>query len=374
MRIRVLAHGAAVLAFLVSVAVAQTTWVVDTQQRAGFHFAELQPAFDDARVGPGDTLYVRDGAYVGATLRKGVAVRGESGSRLLGLLTIENVPSGAHASLAGLEVNRGLRVQQCAGQVLLDQVDSGAFAREWRVAGCPSVQIVDCVLHSSRLEVTDSLVGVHRSRLTGVSAGSEAWWAVHAVRSALAVSDSFVAGGVYWVNAIGNRSVPAFYLVDSNVGICGASQIGDPLFVPGQRSGGSGSSRVVSDASVRFAPEYTHWGIAVDRRSIPSLHLDPLRIGNVAPGSVASSAAGPDAVALSVARPVVFVPSLNGALALDPVAHVVLLAGVLQANVPQAWSLTVPTAWQLRGQVFAVQAVQASVAPVLSNPVVRVVF
>ena len=104
---------------------------------------------------------------------------------------------------------------------------------------CTSVQMVDCVLDSSRLDVTDSVVGVHRCRLTGVSAGSEAW---------------------------------------------------------------------------------------------------------------------------------------NGALALDPQAHVVLTAGVLQANVPRSWSLAAPTAWQLRGQVFAVQAVQATAAPVLSNPVVRVVF
>lgn len=361
------------LSLLSASLVAQSTWVVDAQQQPGFDFATLQAAFDDARVLPGDTLYVRDGSYLAATLRKGLALRAEHAVVMLGALTIERLPANQHAAVFGFKVKPGLVISDCAGQVLLEQLDSDHFAWGWTIARCASVQIVDCVLHQSRIVVTDSVLGMHRLDASGQSAGQEASPAILATRCGLAICDSTVRGGVAWT-PLGNRAAPAIYLDDSSAGICGASQIGDPLDLPLTQSAGRGNSRLVVSPTVGFSPSYTTYGIDVTVRTLPALHLDALRIGATSHGAISSSAAGAFAVFVSGARPPVYVPALGGALSLDPNAYLVVATGVLQAGVPAAWSLSVPPLPALKGQVLVAQGVQAAPEIALSSAVPRVAY
>lgn len=117
---------------------AQTTWVVDIDNRPGTHFTSLQPAVQAAA--PGDTILVRLTAPgsvnspvfgMPATTSKGVRIVGETGPSnarpILNRATITNLPAGQTFELVNFVVDRGatvlIGVFDCRGRVHIENYE-----------------------------------------------------------------------------------------------------------------------------------------------------------------------------------------------------------------------------------------------------------
>ena len=108
--------------------------IVDANQGPGSQFADL-PAAVAAAVS-GDRISVRPGDYSGFTIDgKGIAVVGGPGvtltrAPLAVFVTIKNVPAGRDCTVSGLVfapvlLSGTLRVEDCAGRVLLQDLSAG---------------------------------------------------------------------------------------------------------------------------------------------------------------------------------------------------------------------------------------------------------
>jgi len=106
------------LACLSSLALAQSTYVVDDSGGPGVNFTDLPTAI--AAASPGDRLLVQEGSYSSFVLDKGLAVLAQ-GSVQTGDVTVTGIPAGDVAVLAGMNT-RVIDISQCAGAVLLDQI------------------------------------------------------------------------------------------------------------------------------------------------------------------------------------------------------------------------------------------------------------
>jgi hypothetical protein len=96
-----------------------STWIVDDDGGPGVDFTTIAAA--EAASIAGDVILVRPGNYAGFTLDAGVAILGDTGASITTALTIQGVPAGARATLAGFST-RGIRVQSCVAPVLLEDL------------------------------------------------------------------------------------------------------------------------------------------------------------------------------------------------------------------------------------------------------------
>ncbi len=112
---------------------AQQTWIVDSQNRPGTQFTDIQPAVDAAT--PGDRIVVRDGSYSTATVGKGVWIDGQPGAvistPLVGpALVVSNLPAGQTCRVSSLVAGTlGTRVEviSCAGTVHIEDFGSAGL-------------------------------------------------------------------------------------------------------------------------------------------------------------------------------------------------------------------------------------------------------
>ena len=185
------------------------TWIVDDDGGAGVHFTTLQAAMDAAA--PGDQILVFGGTYASSVMSEGlalVALPGEVVTIAQGLgsalLTIRDIPSGQTATVIGLGVD-GVLVQDCLGDVVLDEVDMGP-----RV-GSSSLRVHDTTL----LTVSRSTIVGHNELLPVIFIAGERGMEV--LRSTVVVSQSTIQGGrggADDISAIGN-GLPGYPGLDS---------------------------------------------------------------------------------------------------------------------------------------------------------------
>ncbi len=361
---RFLCHAA--VTCLPGLALSQSRWTVDGQ--GGGTFTTLQAAFDDPRVLPGDTVFVRDGTYAHATLRKGLFVRGEFDVTIWDQpLVVRDLPAAQIASLYQLKTPQGMQLQNCLGQVLIERCGTQPVGYGWNIeaTNCAAVAVVDCRFDwGGDVSCTDSSVALHRCGLRPL---------IHARRSKLTISDCALNGEVIYHLGRNYQQAP-IYLDDSSATISGATLLGDPRFAPlNPATYGRGNSQIVVGTSVAIHVPITD--IPVATRDIPAVHLAETRIASTSDGSFTSLASGPYVVVLSLPQPPVFVAALQGDLFVDPARLLLVATGSLNLPGSQPWSLPVPAFGQLSGQTFATQGVQVMASgPVLSNPVHRTMF
>ncbi len=130
-------------------ALAQSTWVVDAQNRPGAQFLDLPPAV--AHAAPGDLIVLRGGnavAYSAAVIGRSLRLRTEQGEALVDRITVRSLPAGETVTLWNVSL-RGwqtplLAFEQCAGNVHLE---AGSTLGPLAVTDCAHVAVVDCNLN-----------------------------------------------------------------------------------------------------------------------------------------------------------------------------------------------------------------------------------
>lgn len=128
---------------------AQTTWVVDLQNRPGAQFTDLSAAMLAA--GDGDVLLLRavgSGLYSPASIQnKGLVIVGETVRDLpppmiFGILGVDRVPAGSSFVLRNVSMAGFAYFGNCAGPVVLDGVK--ALPSIFNATDCPLVVFRSC--------------------------------------------------------------------------------------------------------------------------------------------------------------------------------------------------------------------------------------
>lgn len=173
--ILLLARWASLLLVTGGLALAQTTWIVDSLQRPGFQFTDLPAAV--AAAAPGDRIFLRYASadpllgYTAATIQgKGVIIQGEVGAGLpavyvVGGWNLSGVPAGQSIVMRDLSLRgvssgtpRGFRwsATACAGSLVFERVRFGPENQSFvNILGpsdspwtdCSLVAFRDCVLN-----------------------------------------------------------------------------------------------------------------------------------------------------------------------------------------------------------------------------------
>ncbi len=182
---RHLATSAALLLGAASLA-AQSTWIVDIDNRAGANFLDLASALVVAQ--PGDTLLVRASgfgqAYSGFTTAKGVTIVSDGAlfSTEFARVEVVGLPAGETFRMAGFIGRRNLafyvRLTNCQGIVQIEDlhaVEFGSFfptSPSMEVRNCSLVTMVDCEnFGTPALQVDNSHVVLTRCRFGVTSIG-----------------------------------------------------------------------------------------------------------------------------------------------------------------------------------------------------------
>ncbi len=103
------------------------TWIVDAAGGAGSQFTDIQPALNAAL--DGDIVLVKPGSYSNFVLRESILVIGQGPGVIVGqasifsLTKVEGVTQGKRAGLADLVIQGHLTVQDCAREVVLDEIE-----------------------------------------------------------------------------------------------------------------------------------------------------------------------------------------------------------------------------------------------------------
>lgn len=201
-----------------------TTYVVDDSGGPGVDFTDIAQALPS--LVPGDVLVVRAGNYAGFTLDVPVSIVGENGAGVGGGISIVGTAAGTRTTLAGLAF-RWLRVQQCLGAVLLEELSSNP--------GFPD---------SSQIQAFVTVEGSSDVRLRGLSLVPS--WSIHgragvrAVESRVEVVHSIVRGANGRDHDIYTQLAPPGPGGDGIV-VLGASQVHVyASFVQGGQGGGLG--------------------------------------------------------------------------------------------------------------------------------------
>lgn len=376
----------AVLAITASVEAQSTTWIVGSGG-----FPDLQTAFDDPQVMPGDIVVVHSGSYASAVLRKGLVIRANPGAVLPNgaVLTIDSIPGQQRAIVTGLHLDGGsIHAQQCDGLVHLENLTGGGISSPANyyvalsIVQCAWFSAVNVALMSVAIDARDSNLIVERC----------SWLAPTPVTyvgnvptlsllgCSVSIADSRIEGGVYFSPQFPHvpyGSCPAIHATNSFIGAVGGVIAGGD--VPGFTFGplyavvSNGGGALVLDPSVALARSGrigSVSGITPIRRAIPKVQSTGfvrgamVGIGGFAPGE-------PFAILLGSARPPVFVPQLDGGLGLDLSAPwLVLTTGFGSTMV----YLPVPNLPHLQGQILGVQTVAGSTTLRVSNPSVRPIF
>ena len=160
---------------LVAAASAQTTWIVDMDNRPGAHFTGIQAAVNAASTG--DEIFVRTPAlqsdYLTATIDgKGLWVHGDAANppNLCGLLLVRNLAGSDTARFSDLMINTQstisacsvnvVRVSNCQGLVIVERV------RQVEAFASAGFHITDCslvVFDHSMLHVNTGNLTIERS-------------------------------------------------------------------------------------------------------------------------------------------------------------------------------------------------------------------
>ena len=143
-------------AFLSAPATAQQTLIVDVTNGPGTDETSIQPAID--RSSPGDLVLVRPGQYASFVLTAGIRVVGQPGARIgsffplpiEGNVTIENVPVGQTAHVAGFSVFGNHMVRNCFGTVAIAGTGSGSSTVE--VRDCIDVRVKTVSINSMTID------------------------------------------------------------------------------------------------------------------------------------------------------------------------------------------------------------------------------
>jgi len=164
----------------IEAAAAQSTWIVDPQNRPGAHFSDVPPAI--AASTPGDTIFVRSSQVLinlSTTTSKGITVRGEGSHRFSGMLRIVGLPADQRFVLQGLRppstylelqaLATVVAVQGCLGTVHLQEMACQPLALaqpttlQISVSDSPHVTIRACTIAG-----TSAGLDVRRSRVLAI--------------------------------------------------------------------------------------------------------------------------------------------------------------------------------------------------------------
>lgn len=215
-------------------AIAQATWIVDPENRAGTHFLDLPPAI--AASSHGDTILVRsstNGAIINitATTDKGITIRGAGYLLFGGTLSVIDLPANQRFVMQGFAHGLSpyaqraqINIQSCRGTVHLQDLSAFPFAPlgsastlRISVGQSHHVTVRGCwtVGDPQGLTVTNSTVLTMGSRFTGTvsqtpfSGGMERWTypAASIANSEVVAIDTVFAGGAgytvpYWCTPV----------------------------------------------------------------------------------------------------------------------------------------------------------------------------
>jgi hypothetical protein len=217
-------------------AIAQATWIVDPENRAGAHFTDLPPAI--AASSHGDTILVRSsttasGISFTTTTDKGITIRGAGYHVFSGTLSVVGLPANQrfvmHGFAHGIAANWSghaahVNIQSCRGTVHLQGLSAFPFAPlgpastlRISVGQSHHVTIRGCwtVGDPQGLTVTSSTVLAIGSQFTGTvsqtrfSGGMERWTypAASITNSEVVAIDTVFAGGggytvPYWCTPV----------------------------------------------------------------------------------------------------------------------------------------------------------------------------
>jgi hypothetical protein len=354
-------------------------WIVDVQNRAGTDFTSLQTAFDT--VPENDRVLIRDGTYPAVTLRRALVVDADPavvfGVIIGAHLTVAGIPAGRRAVLSGFNLpvdfftgfGSTISIVDCAGNVHLESL---TCARGVSVERSHVVTLADV---NTRLIAVDASIVVAGGSLRGVDSFTgfggmrPATTGVTATRSSLTFSRCQIRGGGRAAGTLPGAS--AMSLTDSSVGVTGVSGNSistgwnDLPAIAGVRGG------VVIDPVITVSGSIEP-SVPVTRRTVPSLDLSRIVRGQAATVSLRGDGAVAFGVLLSVPVAPVFVPGLNGGLAIDIDGSLLLGTGTTDGSGNGAFAVLFPGDSTLVGLAVAAQGV--TVAPgllLLSNAVAR---
>jgi hypothetical protein len=212
-------------------------------------FLDVQSAVDFAA--EGDTILIEGGSYFGAdVLVQGKSLTFAEGGggepRLFGTFQINGLAAGQELHLQGVFV-RAVEVQQCQGQVLLEDLNVGtAFAAQGslRVEGCTAVTAARC-----------DFFGLDGFSITGGQSnnGADGEAAIRVTQSKLTLYSCQAEGGwgddgAWLPCGVGGDGGPGLHVTDSSstvrtfdttlqgglegLGGCGDGSVGSPLIAP----------------------------------------------------------------------------------------------------------------------------------------------
>ena len=355
-------------------------WIVDINNLPGTDFTNLQRAFDT--VPDTDRIRIRGGTYPAATLRRPLVVNADPAVafqlNLFGHeLTVQGIGRGRRAVLSGFnlptELFSGLgariAILDCAGNVHLEALTCATGVSVQRSAVVTMTEV------NTWLSTIDASIVASGCELRGIPSFSGfggmhgATVAVSATRSSLSFSRCNIHGGGRAGGSLPGAS--AMVLDASFVGITGVS--GNVLATGWTGLAavrGSGGALVIDPViAVTGSIDPT---IPLTRRTVPSLDMGALVHGASSLCALRGDAGHAFGVLLSVPMAPVFVPFLNGGLAIELTGAVQIATGVLDGAGLASWSLPVPGDPALTGVVVAVQGVTADAgSATLTTPVTR---
>ncbi|MCR9245085.1 MAG: hypothetical protein NXI31_08630 [bacterium] len=377
--------------------IAQSTWVVDSQNRPGAQFSDLQSAVSAATAG--DTILVRyvdplTSPYAGAVITKGVTIVGVGASPqplgrpgFVGSLRVELLPADEHVVLRDLRIapfgsgstsaNCHLLIRSNAGSVHLQNVDRATVSsplstlNQWLVADSGLVTMTDCgfatvgSLGTMRVQDVD-LLSMHRCQLeSGVQSTLPT---LRVERGELVLVDSVLLGSAGFLT-----SGPAASLCDSALQIAGQSTVSSG---PGVAIAGSLGGSCAGVSTVEVSPTSTAGfatGVIVSQASVVAMgaSVDPAR-------AMATLVLGePNGLGLIAAG----VPATNpgpflglGNAWLEPATAFLVLALPLDATGRGVWqaqlaaSLPTGTSVWLQGVVLGATGASLTTPTVLTLP------
>jgi hypothetical protein len=278
-----------VLALSTPFVAAQQTW----------HISASQLPATIAAAAPGDILLVSGEAllFSGVTIQKPLSIHGVAGAKVLAPeVLIADIARGEAVVFQGFELNGGLRVQRCAGSVLLGSLSTTTGVR-MSIEDSIDVAVESCRLApaspfgGSWILVSNSSVTLAQSEARAYSTGrgsvSAATPALTAVGSHVRVAQTQLSGGSSDVSPV-VLPQPAVLLSASTLRLSGAASVaragGDPIGTAVSAIDGTGT--LVLDPAVTLVPSGTAAavgsGIGVTSRAHPTTSVRPSPIGGTA--------------------------------------------------------------------------------------------
>jgi hypothetical protein len=373
---------------LVSAGYSQT-FVVDAANGPGTNFTNLQTAINT--VPDGAILLIRPGDYFIVQINaKGLSLLATAPGATVGSAFATSLTVRDLSIRAGGPVQ--IALQQCAGPVLIENIDFDAtvvpsptpFCDGISIASCAQVTIRNChVLATHALIANASTVAIENCDLIGRNAfvigqpQPRAGPGIDADHADLVLSRCHVRGGNGLTSQFPQAAPqPAIHCNAASIRICDDT---NGSYVAGVLAG-SPVSAIAGSGSVERDPSPSVLGSngasGVDPgmldvvRPLPSLRTMPASPGGTVFADVTTPIGELVLLALSLPGPVTTVPGVDGAFWLDGGTATLMTLGVPQPGVPVQFSIAVPPGPGLVGARFTWQAVAYSAANGLraSNP------